>query len=54
MPQDSWGKMLQILLGAKTVVRACVHAAECEHGPPQQHVLRVYGNDVYVQALAHP
>lgn len=25
---------------------ACVHAAECERWPPQQHVLRVYGYDV--------
>lgn len=44
MPQDSWGKILQILLGGKTVVRACVRSwAECERGPPQQRVLRVYG-----------
>lgn len=33
--------------------RPCVHADECERGPPQHHVLRVYGYEVHTQALAH-
>lgn len=53
MPQHSWGKILQILLGGKTVVRACVHAAECERGAPQQLVLRVYGYNAYMCKLWH-
>lgn len=31
------------LAGKQWCVRACAHAAECERGPPQQRVLRVYG-----------
>jgi len=53
MPQDSWGKILQILLGGKTVVRACVHVHECERRNSQQRALRVYGYDVYVRDLGH-
>lgn len=53
MPQDSWGKILQILLDGKTAVCASVHVDECERRPPQQQVLRVYGYDVHAQALAH-